>query len=76
MTLMACPECQGQVSDRAPACPHCGYLIAAGQKPGGWPGVLGGVTGTFLSTQAVVTIVVGSVMFICFAAIMIAAILR
>ena len=25
MPLMSCPECQGQVSTSARACPHCGY---------------------------------------------------
>ena len=27
MALMICPECGGQVSDKAHACPHCGYPI-------------------------------------------------
>ena len=27
MALMQCPECGGQVSDQAAACPHCGYII-------------------------------------------------
>jgi hypothetical protein len=26
--LIACPECAHQVSDRAPACPQCGFPIA------------------------------------------------
>jgi hypothetical protein len=39
-----------------------------------WPGVLGGVAGTYISAQAVVSIVLGSVMMFAFAAIMIAAI--
>ncbi len=29
MALITCPECNGQVSDKAVACPHCGYPIAA-----------------------------------------------
>jgi hypothetical protein len=29
MALVACPECGVGVSDQAPACPYCGYLIAA-----------------------------------------------
>lgn len=29
MALITCPECNGQVSDKAAACPHCGYPIAA-----------------------------------------------
>lgn len=28
MALISCPECGGQVSDRAPTCPHCGAPIA------------------------------------------------
>ena len=29
MALITCPECNGQVSDKADVCPHCGYPIAA-----------------------------------------------
>lgn len=25
MALLKCPECSGNVSDKAPTCPHCGY---------------------------------------------------
>lgn len=28
MALITCPECHGQVSDKAAVCPHCGYPIA------------------------------------------------
>lgn len=31
MALIACPECGGQVSDRAPSCPHCGVPVASAQ---------------------------------------------
>lgn len=31
MALITCPECNGQVSDKAAACPHCGYPISAHQ---------------------------------------------
>lgn len=27
MTLIACPECGHEVSDKAPSCPHCGVPI-------------------------------------------------
>ena len=27
MALIACPECEGRVSDRALACPHCGFPV-------------------------------------------------
>lgn len=26
MALIHCPECSHEVSDRAPSCPHCGYI--------------------------------------------------
>jgi hypothetical protein len=29
MTLVRCPECGGEVSNQATACPHCGAPIAA-----------------------------------------------
>ncbi len=29
MALITCPECNGQVSDKAAVCPHCGYPISA-----------------------------------------------
>lgn len=29
MALIACPECQTQMSDTAPACPRCGWARAA-----------------------------------------------
>lgn len=28
MALIQCPECDGKVSDQAPACPHCGFPLA------------------------------------------------
>lgn len=76
MTLMTCPECQGKVSDRAFACPACGYPIAPQNRKSGWPAVFGGVAGTYISAQALVSIIVGSVALCAFAAIMIATILR
>lgn len=33
MPLIACPDCQQQVSDAAPACPRCGRPIAAPPPP-------------------------------------------
>lgn len=33
MALINCPECNKQVSDKAPACPHCGYTETKLQKP-------------------------------------------
>lgn len=33
MALISCPECRQPVSDQAPACPHCGYVINHGNDP-------------------------------------------
>jgi hypothetical protein len=36
MALIACAECQQQISDKAPACPHCGApreIAVAGELP-------------------------------------------
>lgn len=30
--LVKCPECELQVSDKAPACPHCGYPMKPSVK--------------------------------------------
>ena len=76
MALVRCPECGHQVSSQAPACPSCGYPQGGQPSRSAWPSVLGGVAGTYISAQALVTIVVGSVMFLGFAAIMVAAVLR
>ena len=36
MALISCPECKRQISDRAAACPHCGYPSPAkGTSDGG-----------------------------------------
>lgn len=35
MALISCPECRREVSDKAPACPGCGYPIAASAQPSG-----------------------------------------
>ncbi len=32
MALIACPECGREVSDKAKACPHCGYVLEALEK--------------------------------------------
>ena len=29
MALISCPECGKEVSDRAPACIHCGYPLSS-----------------------------------------------
>jgi hypothetical protein len=35
MALIACPECSKGISDKAPACPHCGYPAPGQQTPQG-----------------------------------------
>ena len=32
MALITCPECNGQVSDKAAACPHCGYPLEKAEQ--------------------------------------------
>jgi hypothetical protein len=36
MTLIACDECGAEVSDRAWACPRCGYPVRVGNLPLFW----------------------------------------
>ncbi len=76
MALTNCPECGHQVSDKAYACPSCGYPLAAqpGAKGSQWPAVVGGVAGTWISAKALTTIIVGVVMFLGFFGVMIAAV--
>ena len=35
--LTSCPECNGEVSDQAPTCPHCGYLLHSSTPHGKGP---------------------------------------
>jgi len=40
LALIACPECSKQISDKAFACPGCGYPVSPSAKRGlGWSGV-------------------------------------
>lgn len=39
--LLKCPECNGQVSDKATACPHCGAPVKTGKLPSGIFGIVG-----------------------------------
>ena len=32
MSLIPCPECQKEISDKAPACPHCGNPMTPPEK--------------------------------------------
>lgn len=75
MTLIVCPECESKVSDKAFACHACGSPMSGRNSKSGWPGIIGGVAGTYISAQALITIIVGCVVFLSFTAIMIAAIL-
>lgn len=75
MALVACPECGHNVSDKALACPSCGFPRGeSGSGRGRWATVAGNVAGTYISAQMLASIIVGSIAMICFAAIMIAVI--
>jgi len=37
MAIIACPECKGQLSDQAPACPHCGGKTIPETSTGSMP---------------------------------------
>ncbi|MBN7808551.1 MULTISPECIES: zinc ribbon domain-containing protein [Agrobacterium] len=72
MALITCPECEAKISDKAYACPSCGYPMATPPKgQSAWPSVVGGVAGSYISAQMLASIIVGSVAMISFAAIMI-----
>ncbi len=36
MALIKCPECGKAVSDKAEACPNCGYPVASNDPEGTW----------------------------------------
>ena len=36
MAIVSCPECKQEVSDKAPACPHCGFRLASGRFRPWW----------------------------------------
>ncbi|ONG55806.1 hypothetical protein BKE38_08450 [Pseudoroseomonas deserti] len=76
MALMTCPECSHRVSDKALACPSCGYPIAGDGAPrGGVAHVVGRVAGTWLSVSALENIVIAIVFFGGIAAVLITLIL-
>jgi hypothetical protein len=58
MALISCPDCSGEVSDRAPACPKCGAPIAARDAGGA------AVTTTQATSQSLkLQMVLGAVTF-------------
>ena len=61
MALIACPECEGRVSDRAAACPHCGYPVraSAAQTGSGVEETLREVSPSLYGRNPFVHIVVG-----------------
>ena len=76
MALMTCPECSHRVSDKALACPSCGYPIAGDGAPrSGVAQVVGRVAGTWLSVSALENIVIAIVFFGGIAAVLITLIL-
>ncbi|MCG6941861.1 MAG: zinc ribbon domain-containing protein [Thiohalocapsa sp.] len=46
MPLITCPECGAQVSDAAPACPKCGYPVAAAVAAAGAESAVANVRAT------------------------------
>jgi hypothetical protein len=46
MALIPCPECRREVSDKAPACPGCGYPIAARDGGAGSSATVGEIART------------------------------
>ncbi len=76
MALMTCPECSHRVSDKARACPSCGYPIAGDSAPrNGVAHAVGRVAGTWLSVSALENIVIAIVFFGGIAAVLITLIL-
>ena len=49
MALLRCEQCGGQVSDRAPSCPHCGFPL----EPTGHPSDTGSPTDTVRETPTI-----------------------
>lgn len=69
MALTACPECSQQISDKAYACPGCGYPVSSVAKRNfGWSGV----AHTWLTASAIQ----GVVAFIAIAVVAIVWILK
>lgn len=69
MALTACPECSKQISDKAYACPSCGFPISpAAKRNFGWSGV----AHTWLTTSAIQ----GVIAFLALAAVAIVWILK
>lgn len=77
--MMACPDCDKEISRSAPSCPHCGRKVPASgstiRKIGGYMVALAVAVGLFLAlmvpdlagcgcTVAVAVIVAGVVLFI------------
>jgi hypothetical protein len=62
MALIACKECDKQISDAAPACPHCGYqepviaaaIVAPAQDSDMGFGIMKKVLGVFIILVVVV----------------------
>ena len=80
MSLISCPECARQISSRALACPGCGCPMAGDgaarpDRATGFAGVAGNVAGVWITARMLVSVIVGVIMMVCFAAIMIALIL-
>ena len=74
MALVPCPACDHRISEKAVACPSCGH--PGGQSDGHeFVPALGRVAGTYVSANAITGAILGSVMFLSFAAVLITLIL-
>ena len=74
MVLVACPACDHRISENAVACPSCGHPGGQSDRHGLVP-ALGRVAGTYVSANAITGAILGSVMFVSFAAVLITLIL-
>ena len=71
MALIHCPECEGRVSDRARACPHCGFPVLEAVADGGpeqtllevSPRLFGGNWLTHIGVGLLCLVVVGVVLY-------------
>ena len=62
MALISCPECFKQISDTAPACPHCGYVLSTAEVKHPEPTAIGEVSRNV--SRGVGEIVIGFFIFL------------
>ena len=72
MALIDCPECEGRVSERARACPHCGFPVREAVSDGGpeetlleiSPRLFGGNWFTHVGVGLLCLVLVGVVLYV------------